>query len=377
MRIAVTCGPVAIPPTYFVVQHAMLLREEHEFALFSPAAVVNEDIGMPVASAMTLRPGSRVDTIRLQTVRSRVTNAIRRFEPDVIHQHFATWSLPAASASKRAGVPLVTTLHGYDVFALTRQTPGVWGAVTRANLRATARSTRRYLAVSRWLADRAIADGIDSRNLHVLYQGIDTSFFTPGASSATGDEPVVLFAGGLVEHKGVRDAVQASIALHTTTPHRLRLAGDGPLAADIRSIAIEHPHIEVLGSLSRAALREEYRAARVLVMPSRSSRAWTEAAGLVSLEAQACGTPVVAYGAGGIPEMVRDSVTGSLVPQDDVESLAGALREWMTMTDLDRARHSNAGVDFVRSERSARGAAAMLEGHYREVVAERGGNSGD
>ncbi|MFF2493083.1 glycosyltransferase family 4 protein [Agromyces sp. NPDC058064] len=374
MKIALTCGPVAIPPTYFVVQHAMLLRDRHEFALFSPSARVTEEVGIPIHSAMMLRPGSRIDTLRVQAVRGRVTRDIRRFEPAVVHQHFATWSLPASSAARRLGVPLVTTLHGYDVFALKRQSAGVWGAITRANLRATTAGTTRFLAVSRWLADRAIADGIDSRRLRVMYQGIDTSFFTPGTPGAEGDvdEPVVLYAGGLVEHKGVRDALRASISLHATTPHRLRLAGGGPLEAEVRSAAREHPHIEVLGPLSRAALREQYRAARVLVMPSRSSAEWSEAAGLVSLEAQACGTPVVAYASGGLTEMVEDSATGTLVPQDDVDALALALHRWITMADLEYGHHRSAGVDFVRSRRSAQGAAEELLSHYNEVTAARG-----
>ena len=370
MRVALTTGPLSIPPTYFVVEHARFLADEIDFSLFAPSVSLDEALPFPVRSAMSLRPGSRLDTVRVQLTRTAVRRSIRAFRPDAVHQHFATWSLPAADVARHDRVPMLTTLHGYDVFALDRPAKGVWGRITRKNLTATLANTARFLTVSEWLAGEAVARGVPADRVEVHYQGVDTSIFTPDASpGASADaEPVVLFVGGLVEHKGVRDVLDASIALASRLAHRLVLIGDGPLRPLVDQRAAEHPHITPLGLLPRALLLEHYRAARVSVVASRRHEGWQESAGLVALEAQSSGTPVVATRTGGLPEMVRDGVTGTLVPERDPRALAAALEDWLR---LDAERYASAARDarsFVESERDAHTQAGRLRELYESAV---------
>ena len=125
--------------------------------------------------------------------------------------------------------------------------------------------------------------------------------------------PCVLFAGRVVEAKGIRDAIEAWRRSGSDLP--FVVAGTGPLRREI-----EAEGVDVLGWLDRRRLSAAYRRAAVLVMPSR----WQEPFGIVGLEALTLGTPVAAWDSGGVREWHPGGEM--LVPWGDVEGLAGALR---------------------------------------------------
>ena len=125
--------------------------------------------------------------------------------------------------------------------------------------------------------------------------------------------PCVLFAGRVVEAKGIRDAVEAWRRSESDLP--LVVAGTGPLRREI-----EAEGVEVQGWLDRRRLSAAYRRAAVLVMPSR----WQEPFGIVGLEALTLGRPVAAWDSGGVGEWHPGGEL--LVPWGDVDGLAGALR---------------------------------------------------
>ena len=105
------------------------------------------------------------------------------------------------------------------------------------------------------------------------------------------------------------------------------------------------------------------------MLPTQLDRGWREAAGLVLLEAQACGVPAITYASGGAPEMVLDGETGQVVPERDTAALGDALNSLLT---LPSAEHRAMGVrarEWVVAERSLAASAAQLDAHYREVVA--------
>lgn len=125
--------------------------------------------------------------------------------------------------------------------------------------------------------------------------------------------PCVLFAGRVVEAKGIRDAVDAWRRSGSALP--LVVAGTGPLRQEV-----EAEGVEVLGWLDRPRLSAVYRRAAVLVMPSR----WQEPFGIVGLEALTLGTPVAAWDSGGVREWHPGG--GLLAPWGDVDALAAAVR---------------------------------------------------
>jgi hypothetical protein len=183
--------------------------------------------------------------------------------------------------------------------------------------------TLHFVADSHWIAAQAKASGL-LRNypVSVIHYGLDTEVFRPidktAARAVFGIHegiPVVAFAAAAVadERKGIRHLVEALKAM-PATPFLLTWGRSFPPA--LESI----PHLHVGNIDSEHLMAMTYNAADLFVMPSLE-----EAFGQTALEALACGVPVVAYAAGGIPDMVRHEQTGLLAPVGDSVALAAAM----------------------------------------------------
>ncbi|GAA1777186.1 glycosyltransferase [Agromyces lapidis] len=369
MRIAITKNTLRVPPTYFAVDHAMRLAQEFDFRIFTMIAeIVDETVDLPVVDAVPLRGLSfRAREYLIPAFQSVMTRRIRQYRPNVIHQHFATWSTPAVGAAVRDRIPMITTLHGADVFAASRNGGGALGWWNRRNCARAGATSARILAVSEYLAGEAVRGGFPAARTEVHYQGIDSDYFTPASEPGSDSKPVIVFVGAVAEHKGIDHLVQASTELGRTREHRLIVVGDGPMRPGLQ--ATSAPHIEFLGPRDRSEIRDLLRGASALALPTRRMPGWREAAGLVLLEAQACGTPVVAYRNGGTPEMLVDGTTGLLVDDGDIRGLGDALRSLIDLEPVARRRMSEAARAFVVGSRSLAVSANELAAHYHDVGA--------
>ena len=158
---------------------------------------------------------------------------------------------------------------------------------------------------------------------------------------------------------------EASLELARTRPHTLEVVGDGPLRGELTAVAGDAAHIRFAGSVDCAGVLEALRGADLLVLPSRD-----EAAGLVLLEAQACGVPVVVTGGDGKAEMLQDGVTGAVLPRDPSPAeLAHALPEWLPEKASERTALAARARRFVVEERSVRVGAEHLAAHYAQALA--------
>ncbi|WP_417562187.1 glycosyltransferase [Microbacterium sp.] len=380
MRIALAKNTLAVPPTYFAVQHALALEQVHEFRFFA-AAVDIADSG--IASRLEVFDASR--SCRLTAglswavreriaplLGARVSTAIRRWRPDIVHQHFANLSGAAVAAAGQLAIPMILTVHGADVYLpLTEARSGLAGAILRKHKRIVTSAfdhADRILAVSRYLAGKAIEAGADVSKVSVHYQGVDTEVYRPDSQAGTDGVPRIVAVSALNEAKGTRDLIDASIALSTRRPHELVLVGDGPLRSTADAAASEHTHIHVRGRLDRDGVRRELASATVFALPTKQDGARREAAGLVTLEAQACGVPVVVYDSGGAGEMLDDGTTGVLVREGDVNALADALGQFLALAPAERATVGRRARDWVIRNRSLATSARELDAHYQEVA---------
>jgi glycosyltransferase involved in cell wall biosynthesis len=175
---------------------------------------------------------------------------------------------------------------------------------------ATAGRVDRYVANSRYVAARIRR--YYGRNASVVYPPVDTAFYSPDGRAP---EPYFLIVSALVPYKRIDVAIEA--ARLADIP--LRIVGDGPDRARLSAAA---PHsVEFLGTRSDAEIRELYRSATAVIMPGE------EDFGIVSVEAQACGRPVVSRAEGGALENVVHGETGVLVTGAGAQALAAGLRE--------------------------------------------------
>ena len=372
LRVAITKGTLRIPPTYFALSHAEVLGADHDFRAFTLVSeVLDHALQTDVRDFVPRRSGTfRSRELVMPAFMPVMTAALLRYRAQVIHQHFATWSLPAVAAARLARTPLLTTLHGADVYVAGRKPVTAMQRWHHENIRAANAQSRRLLAVSKYLADTAVANGYRGSTMEVHYQGIDATFFTPPEQPprATADPPIILFVGALVHRKGVLDLARAARILAEKHPHRLVFVGDGPLHAALEAELREHPDARVLGSLNRESVRGWMRQAHLLAVPSQEENGWREAAGLVSLEAEACGTPVVAYASGGISEMVLDGETGLLAAEADLGALTDSLAQVLALPDAEYQAMRARARDFVVTSRSLETSCAELEQHYRDVI---------
>ena len=142
--------------------------------------------------------------------------------------------------------------------------------------------------------------------------------FTP--ATAYPREKIVLFVGRLTDRYKGADLL-LDVLQRCREDIRLFIAGDGRYAARIKSLCAKKElthRVRFLGWLHGEELHRAYRQAMVMVMPSL----WAEPFGLVGLEAMANGTPVIAFDVGGIPQWLRENVTGFLVPWLDTAAMA-------------------------------------------------------
>jgi len=173
-----------------------------------------------------------------------------------------------------------------------------------------------FIANSRFVRERI--HSYYGRDAEVIHPPADTTFFTPpGPESARGD--FYLAAGALAPYKRFDLIIEAFKKLD----RRLVIAGHGVELERLRKMASRG--IEILGWVSDDALRELYRTAKGMIVAAR------EDFGIVTVEAQACGCPVIAFGAGGSPEIVQDGINGILFTEQHADDIARAVRRFESM----------------------------------------------
>jgi glycosyltransferase involved in cell wall biosynthesis len=166
--------------------------------------------------------------------------------------------------------------------------------------------------------------------------GVDSAFFSPQPLSSfqrSNDELDVLFVGGLDRAHRFKGLHVLLGALSCVPKTRLRIVGEGDLRGDYEAAAQAldvSDRTDFLGSLSESQLRDAYRSADVVVLPSTKR---SEAFGLVLLEAAACGTPAIASNLPGVRTVIAHNETGLLVPPGDQPALIDAIQQFCEYPD--------------------------------------------
>jgi len=333
-------------------------------------ALEAEGLSVRLAVCRDPRTGAGRNLIKYVALAGRSLAAGIRGDFDLVHAHYLY--PPGALAAVAAAIarrPLLLFSHGSDVLLAGWRWPT--GALTRWAVRRAAVicvPSEHHAGVVR----ETFGEGV---RVEVLPVGADTETFTPGdrtraRASLRGElglapgAQLVLFAGALDDNKGAGclDLVRA-LAKPPCTDATLLIVGDGHRKGEIEALAFSlgmAGRVIMRPYASREALVTLYRAADVVAVPSRR-----ESLGLVALEAQAVGTPVVAARVGGLPEHVRPGVTGELYESGDIDGLGSALGKVLAESsrytpDIDSARY---GLDATGRRLRALSEELMKEGY--------------
>jgi glycosyltransferase involved in cell wall biosynthesis len=274
----------------------------------------------------------------------RLSRLIKQLGPDVVHAHdphgVAMAALALSMSTQLAKPPLVAARR-VD-FHLKGNALSRWKY----------RQVDCFICASEAVRRMLVADGVPAARAVTVHEGIDLGHVDAApAADLHADlwlphgSPIVGNVAALVPHKGQRHLIEAAAIVVTRVPDaRFVIAGEGELRPVLERQIKEH-HLEKHVFLAgfRPDILSVHKGFDIFVMSSV-----TEGLGTSLLDAMACGKPIVATTAGGMPEVVEDGATGLLVPPRDHQAMAAAIVTLLTSPDL-RARMGAAGLARVRA----------------------------
>lgn len=328
----------------------------------------------------------RLLTPERQTVQRRISWQIHRFfraipselkhdlqaeQPNLVHAHFGPDALDAWPLARALGIPMLVTLHGYDVNIFREWWQGGNGgqrmrSYPRRIVRLARENRVHFIAVSEAIRSRAIQIGIPEEKIVVRYIGVDTSTFVPGPIPIAQRRREVLFVGRLVEKKGCRYLIEAMKQVQATIPDAaLIVVGDGPLRGSLETFARRNfVNANFLGSLPANQVRQHLWSARVFCLPSiTAENGDAEGLPISILEAQSSGIPVITSARGGVGEAVQDAVGGFCFREGDTTELALKLTQLLSDDALAK-QFSEESVRRARESFDIRNLTAKLEDTY-------------
>ncbi len=270
-----------------------------------------------------------------------------------LHAHFAAMpALAAWTVHRLTGIPYSVTPHAHDIF------------VHRLGLRRRLAAASFVVAISGFHRTVLARLGARPERLPLVPMGIDLGEHVYAPRERARDRPpTLLMVSSFRAYKGHRVLVEA-LADPRLRSVRAELVGAGPLEQEIRRRVREaglEGRVRFAGPLPAAGVRARIAAADVLVQPSLiGPDGDTEGLPTTLVEGAACGIALVATRVAGVPDLVREGVTGMLAEPDDPRSLADALVRSLAQDDAELERTRRAAREHVEQHHDGRRAARAL-----------------
>lgn len=295
---------------------------------------------------------------------------------DIVNAHMPVpfYSDIGAITSKIKNVPFVLTYHN-DVTKDEGLLKILSSIYNKSLLQFTLRITKKVITPSPYVYNESTIIHKFSDKTVWIPPGVDVDTYKPGKSNAKTrynlpqDSKIILFVGAMNRghaHKGVDILLKAFSMIKTDNTY-LVLAGGGNMIPEYKKLAkslgIDNKTI-FTGFIDEKSLIDLYRGSYMLVLPTLTA---AEGFGMVLIEANACGKPVIGSKIGGIKYVIKDGETGLLVPAGDPKALAKAIRELLEDEELAK-KMGLKGKKMVEKNYTWNKAAKMTEKAYREVV---------
>jgi glycosyltransferase involved in cell wall biosynthesis len=262
---------------------------------------------------------------------------IKRWQPDVIHVHFA---VPGGALAwmllKLTGVPYVLTAHLGDVPGGVPEKTDRWFRWVKPFTHAIWRDAERVVAVSEFTRQLALEHY--RREIEVIPNGVDLEQVRPGAIRVQ-RPPRIIFAGRLIQQKNPIQIIR-TLAELKDLPWQCVIIGDGPLLPDVRSAVTAcglEERFHLTGWITPENVLGWFDRSDILFMPSLS-----EGMSVVGVQALAKGLALVASKIGGFMDLVEEGENGYLVELADGARFSSVLRELLSdVARLERFRNAS------------------------------------
>lgn len=359
--------------TFIPLQVNELRRYRAQYVGLIPAERNFELTQEPI---LLVRDRSRLSRCRRELYRwtriaPRFHASVERIGSKLIHAHFAEGASPALFLSDELNVPLILHLRGgAEIMPDTQLRRHLYQLPFLAFRQRLWKRASLFLCVSEFIRQKAIAAGFPEDKMRVQYTGMNCNAFAPTLDLSEKDPNLVVYVGRLVPYKGCDYLLRAMKVVRQQHPKaHLVVIGDGFFRPSLeqlnRDLGVD---ATFLGEQPQQTVRLWLERARVFCGPSVSHQdGMSEAFGNVFSEAQAMGVPVVSFRHGGIPETMRDGITGLLAPEGDVELLAAHLTRYLK-DNCFWAKSREEGMRWVRQQFDVRQHTAKLEAIYDTVI---------
>lgn len=303
---------------------------------------------------------SRLMLDGVQYLSSGWQQALESFSASLIHAHFGKGGYYCTPISQKLNLPLITTFHGSDI------TQDDKFSYNKKHRKIAFQQSSKVIAVSKFIENKLVEKGCPQEKIIQHYIGIDTDYFSPVGKKS--NQPSILFVGRLIEQKGCQYLIQAMKIVQKQLPDAaLIIAGYGSYHDNLVAVANDVNNISFIGAQNRAQVKQLMSSAWLTCLPSiRMSRGNEEGMPTVCMEAQAMGTPVVAFETGGVNEGVEHGVTGLLSPEKDIDQLAENILTLLQSNSL-RSQFSTAGIERTNKLFNIKLQCRSLEKIYSEL----------
>jgi glycosyltransferase involved in cell wall biosynthesis len=345
---------------FFVVSNHV---EVFVFTLNSCKTTLYSDFSVPVCSFFTHSelPRNVVGFTKLNYLRAlpKLKDFIKKIKPDIIHAHYA--SSYGLLASLSGFHPFVLSVWGSDIFSFPKKSL-IHKFIVKKNLQ---------------IADRVAATGhilaqetqkYTNKEISITPFGIDIEFFKKSENKLSRDEFIVGTVKSLETVYGINYLIEAFSLLckkHPDKALKLMIVGDGSQKNALIQICEQHnirDKVMFTGYIEKQNLPQYYNMLDVFVALSLS-----ESFGVAVLEACSCSIPVVVSNVGGLPEIVKDGVSGFIVQSENSLEASIAIETLMNNPELSKTLGENGRKRVEMNYNWEKNATVMLD-IYKEVI---------
>lgn len=300
----------------------------------------------------------------------RLLPRLKKLQPLILQVHYGHSAPYALELARGLKIPFVVYYHGLDATTSdARFSKSRYMRVYLKKRETLKKEVTLFLTQSNFLKDCLIEKGFPAEKIRTHYIGTETAGEAPLPLEQR--EKIVLFVARLVKKKGGEYLIDAMKQVQEKHPDlKLVIVGDGPTRPRWEAYAAERlSNYEFVGWQNSEQVAEWMKKALIFSVPSvKAPSGDSEGFGMVFIEAQRWGTPVVSFAHGGIVESVAHGETGLLAPEGDRTSLAKQLLELAENQDLWR-KFSAAAYQRVKQEFDIGMLAHKLENIYDELLA--------